>query len=390
MPRGETTLRKRAAEMKRPIPERPDDKAGVAPKTADAADRPRDLISLLVYHGYLSADQVAYAMRICSKLETPRILLDVIKELKLVDDEQIRQTVFANLGSLPIGSLLVDLGLLTGEDLQVGLAVQAEESPRRKLGEVLVAHHFVEEAKLVEVLSMQLGFPVSEPDFADIDRKLFFRGPATLYRSHHFVPLRMEDDRVLIAFADPLDLWALDEAKKYFGERIGQAIATRQSIHRAIARLKPEAAGDGAIQWLASPVDIVNEIFVAAIDETSVSDIHMEPMPDRFRIRFRRDGVLLPFKDYDRNLMRGSPAGSRSCAGPISPKNGATRAAGFFSNTRTCRWICGSPFLSPFTAKRSFCACSTGKANCCASMTSACPSGCWTGFGRTPWIVPAA
>lgn len=270
------------------------------------AEQPRDLISLLVYQGHLSAEQLAYAVRIRSKLETPRIMLDVLRELNLVTDDQIRETILTHLGTLPIGGLLVDLGLLTRDDLQVGLAVQAQETPRRKLGEVLVAHHFVAEKKLVDVLSMQLGFPVAEPDFAEVDPKLFSRAPVSLYTTHHFMPLGMEGNQAVIAFADPLDLWAMDEAKRYFGAQIRPAISTRQSIYRAIVRMRPDAEDHrGGVQILSSPVEVVNEIIVSAIDDGSVSDIHMEPMPDRFRIRFRRDGVLIGFKDYDRQVMPG-------------------------------------------------------------------------------------
>ena len=273
---------------------------------AEDPDRPRDLISLLVYHGHLSQNQLAYASRIRSKLETRRTLLDVLKELELVNDRQIRQTILSNLGVLRIGGLLVELGLLTREDLEVGLAVQAEETPRRKLGEVLVAHHFVEEKKLVAVLSMQLGFPVSEPDFSELDKKLFSRAPLSSYTTHQFLPVSVDAGGVLIAFADPLDLWAMDEAKKYFGSQIRPAIATHESIQRAIGRMRPDfKKGAGHVRASSTPVDIVNEIIMAAIEEQSVSDIHMEPMPDRLRVRFRRDGVLLPYKDYERRLAAG-------------------------------------------------------------------------------------
>ena len=223
----------------------PSEKQPPGGKPAPEVDGPRDLISLLVHHGHLSAEQLAYAVRIRSKLETQRIMLDVLKELKLVTDDQIRETILSNLGILPIGGLLVELGLLTKDDLQVGLAVQAQETPRRKLGEVLVAHHFVEEKKLVEVLSMQLGFPFAEPDFAEVDPKLFSRAPVSLYTSHHFIPMGMDGSRVVIAFADPLDLWAMDEVKKFFGDQILPSISTRKSIFRAIVRMRPDVEEGG-------------------------------------------------------------------------------------------------------------------------------------------------
>jgi len=263
-------------------------------------------VGILLRKGHLTRKQIEYAARVQSKIHTSKTMLEVIKELDYATDEQIRKTIRENLAAVRIGDLLVELGLISHSDLEAGLNLQAEEKPKRKLGEVLVSHHFIGEHKLIEVLSLQLGFPFVEPEFAEIDRKLFSKAPTKLYEAHNFVPIRREAEKILVAFADPLDHRDIDQANKVFNNKVLPAITTKKSIHEALNRLRPKAkaqlisARDGE-----SIVEIVDAIILAAIQEKNVSDIHLKPMQDRFRIRFRTDGVLIHNKDYPLEYIPG-------------------------------------------------------------------------------------
>jgi len=277
-----------------------------APPSAPTASRKHgEIAALLVEQGLLGEDQLVYAARIQSKLASPKPILDVIKELKLVTDDQIRSIIRSNLRTIRIGDLLIELGLITADDLQVALSIQKEETPRKKLGEVLVEHNFLEEQKLIEVLSLQMGYLYIEPEFIHIDRILFSKGMVQSYKDHNFIPIRVEEDEILVAFADPLDHNDIDEARRLFGPYINTAIATKRSIHRAIKKIKPEQDNKVYSYQSESAVKVVNEIILAAINAASVSDIHIEPMADRLRVRFRRDGVLLLHKDYTREIIPG-------------------------------------------------------------------------------------
>jgi len=265
-----------------------------------------EIVGILLREGFLTKQQIEYASRVRSKIHTTQSMLAVIKELKYITDLQIRETIRENLAAVRIGDLLVELGLITDSDLQAGLSLQAEETPKRKLGEVLVTHHLVEEQKLIEVLSLQLGFPFVEPEFIDIDRNLFSRVPVKIYEDHNFLPIRREGDEILVAFADPLDHRDIDQANQAFNQKVLPAITTRKSIQYALNRLQPKAktlrvSAEGRL----TVVQIVDAILISAIREDSVSDIHMEPMLDRLRIRFRRDGVLNHYKDYPLDLIPG-------------------------------------------------------------------------------------
>ncbi len=266
-----------------------------------------EIVGILLQKGYLTRKQIEYAARVQSKIHTSKTMLEVIKELDYATDEQIRKTIRENLAEVRIGDLLVELGLIGHSDLEAGLSLQAEEKTKRKLGEILISHHFIDEHKLIEVLSLQLGFPFVEPAFTEIDRELFSKAPLKLYEAHNFIPIRREADKILVAFTDPLDHRDLDEANKVFGNRVLPAITTKSSLHEALNRLQPKSKAcsintgrDGE-----SIVEIVDSIILAAIHEKNVSDIHLEPMQDRLRIRFRTDGVLIQHKDYPLEYIPG-------------------------------------------------------------------------------------
>lgn len=192
---------------------------------------------------------------------------------------------------LRIGDLLVELGHIREGDLDAALAIQAENK-QQKIGEILVEFGFIDEHRLMEILASKLGYPFIEPVFADIGRDLLAQVPAKILSQHAFIPVARSDDRVIVAFADPLDLEDREAADRVFGRKILPAISSRQEI-RAVIELYRRGArrGMAAAADDSTIIGIVNNLFDDAMQQ-GASDIHIEPMKGRLRIRFRRDGVL--------------------------------------------------------------------------------------------------
>jgi len=263
-----------------------------------------EVVKLLLLDNILTPKQLQYALRVHAKLKTPEPILNVLKELRYVTDEQIQQTIRNHIASIRIGSLLVELGLIKPADLEAGLSLQATEKPKRKLGEVMVAHNFIDERKMIDVLSLQLGFPQIDPEFADIDRNLLRRAPQAICCAHNFIPVRRDGTAVIVAFADPLDQRDLAQARELFQCDIVAAIASKKSIQSTLRQLKPTGDSHQALTaQTESVVSLVEDILVSAINEKTVSDIHIEPMRDRLRIRFRLDGVLIHHRDFPVRLI---------------------------------------------------------------------------------------
>jgi type IV pilus assembly protein PilB len=276
---------------------------GKPPADRDPADRCVDLVELLITAGQLTREQLEYARRIQAKLETSRPLLELLKELKFVTEEQVKEVVRSNPVAMSIGHLLVQLGHIRESDLQVALSIQAETKPRKRLGEILLERRLVDERTLIEVLSLQMGFPYVEPDFAEVDAKLFHRVPSKWYASHSFIPVRMENGVPLIAFSDPLDDEEQAAAREVFGANILVAIARRSSIERAVKRVQQARQRERiSPSDENSVISLVNSIVSAAI-ERKASDIHIEPLKEHIRVRFRQDGVLIHYEDFPSSLL---------------------------------------------------------------------------------------
>ncbi len=255
------------------------------------------IVSLLLDAGVVTPKQVEHAQRVRSKLATETPLVQVLVELGLADHARIRELIRENQHSVPIGEMLVELGHLTAADLAKALKLQEQDDAEPRLGEVLTRHGMIGEVELAQLLGDHLGHPYSDPGFADIDPELAAQAPRKWCEQHLFVPVRREDGRVVVAFADPDELSSVEAARQAFGDDFVRSIATRSSIERALSRI-----GSGRTQSGSEPASegriaqLVDEIIDEAI-EMDASDIHIEPLKDRLRIRLRRDGVLVPTRE---------------------------------------------------------------------------------------------
>ena len=261
------------------------------------------IVNLLLREGYLSREQLLYALRVRSRLEVSKTILDIVKELGYLTDERIREAIRRNIGAIRIGDLLVELGKLEESQLKTCLAIQKSEKPKRRLGEVLVSHNFIKQKTLMDTLSMQLGVPLVEPEFVKIDPKLVTAPRIKLLKEQAFLPIRREGDKILVAFADPTDELAVRAARVSLGCEVAPGIAAKESILLMIERLGPRSKSpDDLPEGRVSVTDAVNTIILDAY-RSGASDVHMEPTKDRLRVRFRKDGVLVHYKDFQKELI---------------------------------------------------------------------------------------
>ncbi len=261
-----------------------------------------EIIEILIKEKCLTLEQARYALRVQSKLEVPRPLVDVVKQLDYVTDDDIRNTLQTHPVSMRIGSFLRELGYISESDLQTAINIQKEKKGNKKLGEVLIEQNSIDERTFLDVLSLKLGFPLIEVEFVKIDRALFSQVPAKWYDLHHFIPVRKDKEKVLIAFADPMDREDITAAQQIFGEAISIGIASARSIRKAVIRARRHDSDKRTEVDKDSVVEIVNSIIIAAINDDA-SDIHIEPWKEKLRIRFRRDGVLGLYKDYPLDIV---------------------------------------------------------------------------------------
>ena len=262
------------------------------------------ITDLLVTEGLIDEKQLRYAERVRSKIPGHKTMISVLEDLKYITAQELRDTLRSHSIAVPLGSLLVELGHLSEEDLAKALAQQKEE-PDKRLGEILIDHHFIEEHDLLTIVSYQLGLKFLEPQINELDSDLIRSTPVPICRKHLFVPAGRQDSRIVIAFHDPTSQKAMEQAQKFFGFNIEVGIAPIKTITDALDRLaeraekrKQKLAEKTAIDHTDNYiVKTVQALFVEAWKEKA-SDIHIQPGKETLSIRLRKDGVLMPYKTF--------------------------------------------------------------------------------------------
>ncbi len=252
------------------------------------------IVSCLVKEGLITDEQVEHAQKVKSKIVSSKRLLDILKELRYITEDQIKLALTHHKHSFKIGDLLVEFGYLTQEKLEAALEIQ-NQTPGKRLGEVLVDQKFLLEDDFLDLLSIQLGFPHIDPDIDEIDKDLISKASVKWYRHHNILPLYKKEGKALIAFADPFSKESLKGAKEIFGSDFTTGVASHNAIFSTLNKLEH---GSKTTDFEEDSVQaVVDSIIQNAIIEES-SDIHFEPFKNKLTVRFRQDGILIHFKDY--------------------------------------------------------------------------------------------
>jgi type II secretion system protein E len=210
-----------------------------------------------------------------------------------------------------LGALLVEDGLVSAEQLEVALAEQRRGDGTKRIGEILVQLRFLSDQNLLRVLSTQLDCPIVDLVQEPPDPEVLDIVPSEFAGKHHLIPLRRNDDTLVVAMADPLDISGIDDLHLLTGLDIAPMLALPADIQRVleqaymsrmIAGVKDaERAVDddenvdvADLQKMAKEelvIQMVNLIINQAIQDRA-SDIHIEPFDKELRVRYRIDGVL--------------------------------------------------------------------------------------------------
>lgn len=261
----------------------------------------------LVAAGVINEEQLARALRVQSLLEDPRQLVDVLVELGYGERAALNEAITRQGKSLRLGDLLLEQGIITADALAMGLQLQRESGLR--LGEALIQIGAINERTLLRNVAHQTGVPYIEPNINMIDPELL-RGLSPDYLLRYlFVPFIRGEDGVLTVVVTELESDPTRQAIRDIYHRdvryaLGPADVIRQSIEdirhrRNIADGAEAGAQDRGEDTI---VPILNHLIQEAIED-GASDIHIEPMADVVRIRYRIDGVLVYKTDLPKDLL---------------------------------------------------------------------------------------
>jgi type IV pilus assembly protein PilB len=225
-----------------------------------------------------------------------------------------------------LGRLLIDNKLITEEQLEEALAEHSGSG--KSLGRVLIERGAITEGQLTSVLAEQVGIRYVDLGSYAIDPEATNSIDITMARRYTVMPIDFKDSKVLVAMADPTNVFALDDLRIKTGMEVLPVVSTADDINNTIDRYMHETMdmGDGMdeISTLeegeeeepederglkeagedAPIVKYVNLLIGEAVQEHA-SDIHIEPGEKDVRIRYRIDGVLQEIRRSPRKIHPG-------------------------------------------------------------------------------------
>ncbi len=230
-----------------------------------------------------------------------------------------------------LGDMLVDEGIITDAQLQDAMLEQKSKGGR--LEKILIDQGFVTQDVIMAFVGTQLGIPqVNLNEIGEIPNDVVFSVPEAIALNHCLIPIVKKDNKLMVAMADPLNVFALDDIKMTTGFEVEPAIAGEAEIKAMLAKYYGKNAGsaDGGkdaggdmqeilssmsggpesnlelVEEKAEDMDIskleaagrdtpvirlVNLVLTEAV-RAGASDIHIEAYEKNLRCRYRIDGVL--------------------------------------------------------------------------------------------------
>ncbi|GMV96147.1 MAG: Flp pilus assembly complex ATPase component TadA [Phycisphaerae bacterium] len=213
-----------------------------------------------------------------------------------------------------LGEILVSWNIISQKSLEDALVYAAEH--RKRIGEALVELELCKEEDVTKALATQFDLA-----YVDLDKNNAVKAnldliPEKIIKAHQVLPLGQTDGKLQVIVADPLDLETLDVLRFRLNPNIEVSLAPPSKIKKFIDHFVADAESRGRLEGVMKSIDedmpeeeddlakvvgddadapiikLINQLIGEAV-RMRASDIHIEPMSDRVRVRYRVDGVCL-------------------------------------------------------------------------------------------------
>jgi type IV pilus assembly protein PilB len=215
--------------------------------------------------------------------------------------------------------ILINNKLLTQDQLNTALEVQKTKGGR--ISDIIVELKFIQENDLISALSAGLGLPLIDLKRFKVEAEVVKTIPVDVARQYQILAIAKMSDTITLAMADPLNIFAIDHVKSLTGYKINPIISSAQDIIQSIELYYPDATKNvindlvkemadssievikqeqeqvlsdqelGRISSEAPVIRLTNMIIERAVVKKA-SDILIEPLDKKLRVRLRIDGIL--------------------------------------------------------------------------------------------------
>jgi type II secretory ATPase GspE/PulE/Tfp pilus assembly ATPase PilB-like protein len=227
---------------------------------------------------------------------------------------------------LRLGELLVQQGLITQDQLHIGLTEQKTQN--MPIGRLLVRLGFVTEAVIRDIMARTIGQESIDLSNVVVDAEALKLVPQEFARRHRLLPIAYDAEQnvLIVAITEVFNVVALDQLRATLGHKVQMktVLAGQAQLDEFIDQfyghelsvdgiLKEIETGEidyqslqqaGQDEYTQPIVRLVGALLVDAVKRGS-SDIHFEPEFAFLRIRYRIDGVLEQIRSLHKNYWPG-------------------------------------------------------------------------------------
>ena len=231
-----------------------------------------------------------------------------------------------------LGEILYKAGLVKKQALID--AIRTSKSNNKRLGQILLELGLIDEDTLAKSIAKQFDLQYIDMDNTTIPQDATKLIPQELMKRHNVLPLGMNNGKLKVIISDPLDLEMMDAIRFRLNTELDCSVANptkiRSYIQDSFDQTKKEESDrlrhsiDATAAELAEVGDALQAETlraqgVAGDDDAPIirlvnliidnayymraSDIHIEPMEDRVRVRYRVDGVCLERDNIPKSMQ---------------------------------------------------------------------------------------
>ena len=212
--------------------------------------------------------------------------------------------------------ILEGVGLISRQQGQEALA-WAEKHDKPVI-EALSANKIVSKSDTLKALANQFNMEFVSLSGVEIDQEVIDLVPGDVARRYKILPLYRNDSTITVALSDPLDVETLDSLRYVLKTGVEPTVATPEEIEAAINRYYPATGssvasmlqemtegvvttpgaavpkleGEDEVTDADAPIIKLVSLIIMEAFRSRASDIHLEPLERKFRVRYRIDGVL--------------------------------------------------------------------------------------------------
>lgn len=229
--------------------------------------------------------------------------------------------------------LIQDKGLVPSDIIKLGREQLVSEGVPptdidSKLIDLIVDKRYCKYEDITYLLSQEFNIPLISLQDIRVDESVLKLLPQDILRKYNVFPISSSGGQLELAISDPMDMDSVDDISHILNMSVDLRLASPEEIKRAIddhfgvnaygdvfgeeiaGQNSSAASGNtlatgneaGVSEEEAPIIRYVHKLITEAVKRRA-SDIHLEPLEKRFRIRYRIDGVLIEVENPPKRLQ---------------------------------------------------------------------------------------